>query len=190
MSVMRVPHQTDFSQSYSQHSLHRSVSQLIDRKSLMMEEGSWDNPLGQDSGLVRTEKAYILNPYETNAVRVDDLYIDKKHWCLYCEVKRSFEGDPAPRPLFILPCVAWSLVIVAKLQVSDSPSFLLLTALCDVLSSLSVCGGRWVCGHYKSLKFCEKRAHHVHRYSPLTSWDPNFFWGMHFWFGISMTWWI
>lgn len=90
MSVMRVPHQTDFSQSYSQHSLHRSVSQLIDRKSLMMEEGSWDNPLGQDSGLVRTEKAYILNPHETNAVRVDDLYIDKKHWCHYCELKRSF----------------------------------------------------------------------------------------------------
>lgn len=69
MSVMRVPHQTDFSQSYSQHSLHRSVSQLIDRKSLMMEEGSWDNPLGQDSGLVRTEISYVLNPYLTNAVR-------------------------------------------------------------------------------------------------------------------------
>lgn len=102
MSVMRVPHQTDFSQSYSQHSLHRSVSQLIDRKSLMMEEGSWDNPLGQDSGLVRTEIAYVLNPY----VRVDGLYTDKKHWCLYREVKRPFEGDLAPRPLFILPCVA------------------------------------------------------------------------------------
>ena len=54
MSVLRVPRQTDLSQAYSQHSLHRSISQLIDRKSLMMEEGSWDNPLGQDSGLVRT----------------------------------------------------------------------------------------------------------------------------------------
>lgn len=53
MSVLRVPSQTDISQAYSQHSLHRSISQLIDRKSLMMEEGSWDNPLGQDSGLVR-----------------------------------------------------------------------------------------------------------------------------------------
>ncbi|KAF3832468.1 hypothetical protein F7725_026133, partial [Dissostichus mawsoni] len=49
MSVLRVPSQTDL--AYSQHSLHRSVSQLIDRKSLMMEEGSWDNPLGHDSGL-------------------------------------------------------------------------------------------------------------------------------------------
>lgn len=101
MSVMRVPHQTDFSQSYSQHSLHRSVSQLIDRKSLMMEEGSWDNPLGQDSGLVRMEISYILNPYVTNAVRINDLYIDKKHWCLYCEVKRPFEGDLAPRSLCV-----------------------------------------------------------------------------------------
>lgn len=53
MPVLRVPPQTDLAQSYSQHSLHRSVSQLIDRKSLMMDEGSWENPLGQDSGLVR-----------------------------------------------------------------------------------------------------------------------------------------
>lgn len=55
MSVLRVPSQTDLSQAYSQDSLHRSVSQLIDRKSLMLEEGSWDNPLGHDSGLVRME---------------------------------------------------------------------------------------------------------------------------------------
>ncbi|KAM4602923.1 usherin [Polymixia lowei] len=50
MSVLRVPSQSDISHAYSQHSLHRSVSQLIDKKSLM-EEGSWDNPLGYDSGL-------------------------------------------------------------------------------------------------------------------------------------------
>lgn len=54
MPVLRVPSQTDLSQDYSQHSLHRSISQLIDRKSLVMDEGSWDNPLGHDSGLVRT----------------------------------------------------------------------------------------------------------------------------------------
>lgn len=60
MSVLRVPNQTDLSQAYSQQSLHRSVSQLIDRKSLMMEEGSWDNPLGHDSGLVST---FMLDPY-------------------------------------------------------------------------------------------------------------------------------
>ncbi|XP_070762485.1 usherin [Enoplosus armatus] len=59
MSVLRVPSQTDLSQAYSQHSLHRSVSQLIDRKSLMMEEGSWDNPLGQDSGLYVEEDEFV-----------------------------------------------------------------------------------------------------------------------------------
>ncbi|KAM9366692.1 usherin [Symphorus nematophorus] len=59
MSVLRVPSQTDLSQAYSQHSLHRSISQLIDRKSLMMEEGSWDNPLGQDSGLYVEEDEFV-----------------------------------------------------------------------------------------------------------------------------------
>ena len=53
MTVLRVPSQTDLSQSYSQHSLHRSFSHLIDSKALMLEEGGWDNPLGKDSGLVR-----------------------------------------------------------------------------------------------------------------------------------------
>ncbi|XP_060897032.1 usherin [Labrus mixtus] len=59
MSVLRVPSDTDLSQSYSQHSLHRSVSQLIDRKSLMLEEGGWDNPLGQDSGLYVEEDEFV-----------------------------------------------------------------------------------------------------------------------------------
>nr|XP_040024120.1 usherin isoform X2 [Gasterosteus aculeatus aculeatus] len=59
MSVLRVPSQTDLSQAYSQHSLHRSVSQLIDRKSLMLEEGSWDNPLGHDSGLCVEEEEFV-----------------------------------------------------------------------------------------------------------------------------------
>ncbi|XP_055085949.1 usherin [Periophthalmus magnuspinnatus] len=58
MPVLRVPSQTDLVQAYSQHSLHRSVSQLIDRKSLMLEEGSWDNPLGQDSGLYVEEEEF------------------------------------------------------------------------------------------------------------------------------------
>ncbi|XP_068431767.1 usherin [Clinocottus analis] len=59
MSVLRVPSHTDLSQAYSQHSLHRSVSQLIDRKSLMMEEGSWDNPLGHDSGLYVEDDEFV-----------------------------------------------------------------------------------------------------------------------------------
>lgn len=60
MSVIRVPHHTDLTPAYSQHSLHRSVSRLIDGKSLMMEEGHWDGPPGHDSGLVSTEE--ILFP--------------------------------------------------------------------------------------------------------------------------------
>ncbi|KAK2854220.1 hypothetical protein Q5P01_006881 [Channa striata] len=59
MAALRVPSQTDLSQAYSQHSLHRSVSQLIDRKSLMTEEGSWDNPLGHDSGLYVEEDEFV-----------------------------------------------------------------------------------------------------------------------------------
>ncbi|XP_075319241.1 usherin [Odontesthes bonariensis] len=59
MSVLQAPSQAELSQAYSQHSLHRSVSQLIDRKSLMMEEGSWDNPLGHDSGLYVEEDEFV-----------------------------------------------------------------------------------------------------------------------------------
>ncbi|XP_019935888.2 usherin isoform X2 [Paralichthys olivaceus] len=59
MSVLRVPSQTDLSQAYSQHSLHRSVSQLIDRKSLMMEERNWDSTLGLDSGLYGEEDEFV-----------------------------------------------------------------------------------------------------------------------------------
>ncbi|CAB1442992.1 unnamed protein product [Pleuronectes platessa] len=60
MSVLRVPSQTDLSQAYSQHSLHRSVSQLIDMKSLMIEEeGNWDNTLGHDSGLYGEEDEFV-----------------------------------------------------------------------------------------------------------------------------------
>ncbi|XP_041646715.1 usherin [Cheilinus undulatus] len=59
MSVLRVPSDTDLSQGFSQQSLHRSVSQLIDGKSMMLEEGGWDNPLGQDSGLYVEEEEFV-----------------------------------------------------------------------------------------------------------------------------------
>ncbi|XP_014832285.1 PREDICTED: usherin-like isoform X1 [Poecilia mexicana] len=58
MSVLRAPSQTDLTQAYPQHSLHRSVSQLIDRKSLI-EEGCWDNPLGHDSGLYVEDDEFV-----------------------------------------------------------------------------------------------------------------------------------
>lgn len=62
MSVLRVPQQTDLTPAYSQHSLHRSISRLIDGKSLM-EEGNWDNPPGHDSGLVRMEDFIFLGNF-------------------------------------------------------------------------------------------------------------------------------
>ncbi|XP_077419247.1 usherin isoform X1 [Vanacampus margaritifer] len=45
MSVLRVPRQSDLNQAYSHQSLHHSLSQLIDRKALVTEDGCWDNPL-------------------------------------------------------------------------------------------------------------------------------------------------
>ncbi|KAF0043352.1 hypothetical protein F2P81_004689 [Scophthalmus maximus] len=59
MSVLRVPVQRDLGQAYSQHSLHRSATQLIDKKSLRMEEGHWDIPLGTDSGLYVEEDEFV-----------------------------------------------------------------------------------------------------------------------------------
>ncbi|XP_061735051.1 usherin isoform X2 [Nerophis ophidion] len=44
MSVLRVPSQSDLTQAYSHHPLQHSLSQLIDRKALMVDEGCWDNP--------------------------------------------------------------------------------------------------------------------------------------------------
>lgn len=105
MSVLRVPHQAELTPTYSQHSLHRSISRLIDGKSLMMEEGNWDNPPGHDSGMVRIEKF-------------------------------AFPG--------IFTCANYGLT-----------------------GSLPVCGGRRACGYFKSLEHWNKRAHHVHRHTPV-----------------------
>uniref|UniRef100_A0A3B5QN66 Usherin n=1 Tax=Xiphophorus maculatus TaxID=8083 RepID=A0A3B5QN66_XIPMA len=76
MSVLRAPSQTDLTQAYSQHSLHRSVSQLIDRKSLM-EEGCWDNPLGHDSGLYVEEDEFVDAIKALSSVKKEhSLFID------------------------------------------------------------------------------------------------------------------
>lgn len=72
---------------------------------------------------------------------------------------------------------------VNRYQRTCSPQ--ITTAYCDLMCSLSVCGGRWVCGRYKSLKFCEKRTRHVHWHSPLRQ-DPSIWSGItvatHTWF--------
>ncbi|KAM6942982.1 usherin [Xenentodon cancila] len=59
MSVLRAHGHRGLTPAYSQNSLHSSVSQLIDKKALMMDEGSWDNPLGQDSGLYVEEDEFV-----------------------------------------------------------------------------------------------------------------------------------
>uniref|UniRef100_H3A4S9 Usherin n=1 Tax=Latimeria chalumnae TaxID=7897 RepID=H3A4S9_LATCH len=53
MSVLRVPSQSQISRAYSQSSLHRSVSQLIDNhdKKSLFEDSAWDTVVhGHDSG--------------------------------------------------------------------------------------------------------------------------------------------
>lgn len=61
MSVLRVPSQSELSHAFSQNSLHRSVSQLIDthdKKSL--GGGAWDADLhGTDSGMVRCVVEFV-----------------------------------------------------------------------------------------------------------------------------------
>uniref|UniRef100_A0A8C7Q6N4 Usher syndrome 2A (autosomal recessive, mild) n=1 Tax=Oncorhynchus mykiss TaxID=8022 RepID=A0A8C7Q6N4_ONCMY len=60
MSVLRVPSQSQLSHAYSQNSLHRSVSQLIeqDRKSLMGEGGQDSGLYVEDDDFVEAIKAF------------------------------------------------------------------------------------------------------------------------------------
>uniref|UniRef100_A0A4W5MZD7 Fibronectin type-III domain-containing protein n=1 Tax=Hucho hucho TaxID=62062 RepID=A0A4W5MZD7_9TELE len=60
MSVLRVPSQSQLSRAYSQNSLHRSVSQLIeqDRKSLMGEGGHDSGLYVEDDEFVEAIKAF------------------------------------------------------------------------------------------------------------------------------------
>ncbi|KAJ1157568.1 hypothetical protein NDU88_010275, partial [Pleurodeles waltl] len=53
MSVLRIPSQGQLSQTFSQNSLHRSVSQLLDMhdKKSVIDDPVWDTILqGHDSG--------------------------------------------------------------------------------------------------------------------------------------------
>ncbi|CAL8351755.1 unnamed protein product [Merluccius merluccius] len=78
MSVLRVPSQSDLGHAFSQHPLHRSVSQLMDRKSLM-EEGSWDNPLAQDSGLYVEEDEFVDAIKAFSSMRKDHTMFTDTH---------------------------------------------------------------------------------------------------------------
>lgn len=54
MSVLRIPSQSQISQTYSQGSLHRSVSQLMDMqdKKVLVDDSLWETIMGHSSGLV------------------------------------------------------------------------------------------------------------------------------------------
>lgn len=167
MSVLRVPNQKDLSQAYSQHSLHRSISQLIDRKSLMMDEGSWDNPLGQDSGLVRTDMFVLMYIWWLEWKHIISNYRTGKPLHTFALRSRCNTGKML---LWKLVHVTWHYLIFAyccKSYCLSGQKDFSKPAYHDLMFCLSVCGGRWDCGHYKGLKFCEKRAHHVHWHSPL-----------------------
>ncbi|KAB0388612.1 hypothetical protein E2I00_008253, partial [Balaenoptera physalus] len=58
LSVLRVPSQNQVSQTYSQGSLHRSVSQLMDiqDKKVLIDDSLWETIMGHDSGLYVDEE--------------------------------------------------------------------------------------------------------------------------------------
>ncbi|XP_052056319.1 usherin [Apodemus sylvaticus] len=58
VSVLRIPSQSQLSHAYSQGSLHRSVSQLMDipDKKVVMEDSLWETIMGHSSGLYVDEE--------------------------------------------------------------------------------------------------------------------------------------
>ncbi|KAG3258086.1 usherin, transcript variant X1 [Ictidomys tridecemlineatus] len=58
VSVLRIPSQSQVSQTYSQGSLHRSVSQLMDMqdKKVLVDEALWETIVGHSSGLYVDEE--------------------------------------------------------------------------------------------------------------------------------------
>ncbi|XP_040491950.1 usherin [Ursus maritimus] len=58
ISVLRIPSQSQISQTYSRGSLHRSVSQLMDiqDKKVLIDDSLWETIMGHDSGLYVDEE--------------------------------------------------------------------------------------------------------------------------------------
>ncbi|KAG8518191.1 Usherin, partial [Galemys pyrenaicus] len=58
LSVLRIPSQSHISQTYSQDSLHRSISQLMDiqNKKVLVDDSLWETIMGHDSGLYVDEE--------------------------------------------------------------------------------------------------------------------------------------
>ena len=111
MSVLRVPAQAQLSHGYSQNSLHRSVSQLIDttdRKSLM-DDGVWNTEVqGTDSGMVRDHNLCVcVCVCVSVCVRVC------LHMCVcVCLLKATLRQD-----LFI---ITMTTLIIASVYIGDT----------------------------------------------------------------------
>ncbi|TKC35869.1 hypothetical protein EI555_002312, partial [Monodon monoceros] len=58
LSVLHIPSQSQVGQTYSQGSLHRSVSQLIDiqDKKVLIDDSLWETIMGHESGLYADEE--------------------------------------------------------------------------------------------------------------------------------------
>ncbi|XP_058131204.1 usherin [Dasypus novemcinctus] len=58
MSILRIPSQSHLSQTYSQESLHHSISQLMDiqDKKVLIDDSLWETIMGHDSGLYVDEE--------------------------------------------------------------------------------------------------------------------------------------
>lgn len=61
MSVLRIPSQSQISQTYRQGSLQRSVSQLMDiqDKKVLSDDSIWETIMGRNSGLVSRQQGWV-----------------------------------------------------------------------------------------------------------------------------------
>ncbi|MBN3306045.1 USH2A protein, partial [Amia calva] len=82
MSVLRVPSQSQLSHTYSQNSLHRSVSQLIDihDKKSLIEDSVWDTIVhGHDSGMFVEDEEFIDSIKGFSTVRKEHTMFTDTH---------------------------------------------------------------------------------------------------------------
>ncbi|RXM98695.1 Usherin [Acipenser ruthenus] len=82
MSVLRVPSQSQLSRVYSQNSLHRSVSQLIDihDKKSLIEDTVWETIVqGHDSGMFVEDEDFIDSIKGFSTVRKEHTMFTDTH---------------------------------------------------------------------------------------------------------------
>ncbi|XP_028843702.1 usherin-like [Denticeps clupeoides] len=82
MSVLRVPSQGTLSHGFSQNSLHRSVSQLIDThdKKSLMDDGGWDAAVQRtDSGMFVGDEEFVESIKGYSSVRKEHTVFTDTH---------------------------------------------------------------------------------------------------------------